>query len=145
MADILHDLPIAAPAARVFEMVSAPSGLDRWWSLHAEGTPEVGATYALDFGPGYEDWRARVTSCEPSRTFELQLVTAMPDWEGTRIRFELDATGPASTQLRFAHSGWPSATEHYRVSSYCWAMYLRLLRRNVETGEVVPYAERLDA
>jgi len=93
VADILHDLPIAAPAARVFEMVSAPSGLDRWWSLHAEGTPEAGATYALDFGPGYVDWRARVTSCEPSRTFELQLVTAMPDWERTRIRFELDAAG----------------------------------------------------
>jgi hypothetical protein len=29
-------------------------------------------------------------------------------------------------------------------SSYCWAMYLRLLRRNVEAGEVVPYAQRLD-
>ncbi len=85
-----------------------------------------------------------LTSCEPSRTFELQLVTAMPDWEGTRIRFELEATGPALTQLRFAHSGWPSATAHYRVSSYCWAMYLRLLRRHVETGEIVPYAQRLD-
>ena len=145
MADILHDFPIAAPPARVFEAVSTPAGLDRWWSRGADGRPERGATYALDFGPGYDDWQARVTACEPSHTFELELVKAIPDWIGTRVRFELAPASPASTQLRFAHLGWPTASEHYRVSSYCWAMYLRLLRRNVETGEVVPYAERLDA
>jgi uncharacterized protein YndB with AHSA1/START domain len=144
VTDILHDLPIAASAPRVFEAVSTPAGLDRWWSLHAEGNPRRGATYALDFGPGYDDWRASVTEVEPSRTFELELVTAMPDWVGTRVRFELEPVSAGSTQLRFAHLGWPRTTEHYRVSSYCWAMYLRLLRRNVETGEVVPYAQRLD-
>ena len=31
------------------------------------------------------------------------------------------------------------------TSTFCWAMYLRLLKRFVEAGEVVPYAERLDA
>jgi uncharacterized protein YndB with AHSA1/START domain len=143
MADILHDLPIAAPAARVFEMVSTPGGLDRWWSLRSEGKPHVGAVYALDFGPGYQ-WSARVSRCETMRAFELTLVDAMPDWVGTRVRFTLDAPSSASTQLHFTHEGWPSATEHYRISSYCWAMYLRLLRRTVEIGEVVPYEQRLD-
>jgi hypothetical protein len=33
---------------------------------------------------------------------------------------------------------------HYRTSSFCWAMYLRLLKRYVEHGEVVPYEKRLD-
>lgn len=143
MTDILHDLPIAVPATKLFEAVSTPAGLDRWWSLHAEGTPGAGALYTLDFGPGYQ-WSARVSRCEPVRAFELTLVDAMPDWVGTRVRFELEASAPDRTQLHFAHLGWPSATEHYRVSSYCWAMYLRLLRRTVEIGEVVPYAQRLD-
>jgi uncharacterized protein YndB with AHSA1/START domain len=144
VADILHDLPLAVSPARVFEAVSAPAGLDRWWSLHATGRPERGATYTLDFGPGASDWRARVTACAPSRTFELEVVDAMPDWVGTRVCFELEPSAAASTQLRFAHLGWPGVTTHYRVSSYRWAMYLRLLRRNVETGEVVPYPQRLD-
>ena len=42
----------------------------------------------------------------------------------------------------FSHTGWPSANEHFRVSSYCWAMYLRVLRRYLEHGEVVPYEQR---
>jgi uncharacterized protein YndB with AHSA1/START domain len=128
----------------VFEAVSTPAGLDRWWSLRSGGAPEPGAAWVLDFGLGHDDWRARVSACRAPRTFELELVRAMPDWVGTRVRFELEESAGGNTRLRFAHAGWPAVTEHYRVSSYCWAMYLRLLRRNVETGEVVPYAQRLD-
>jgi uncharacterized protein YndB with AHSA1/START domain len=142
MADILHDFPVFAPAARVFETVSTPAGLDRWWTITSSGAPEVGAEYALDFGPEYQ-WRARVSACEPNRLFELQLTRAMDDWLGTRVRFDLTETNGA-TQVRFAHLGWPDSTEHYRVSSFCWAMYLRLMKRNVEQGEVVPYEQRLD-
>ncbi len=142
--DILHDLPVHVPPARVFEMVSTPAGLDRWWTRHAEGAPAPGAEYTLDFGPGYQ-WRARVTDHDPPRTFELELVEAMPDWQGTRVRFALEEPAPGRTALRFAHRDWASATAHYRGSSYCWALYLRLLRRTLETGEVVPYEQRLDA
>jgi Activator of Hsp90 ATPase homolog 1-like protein len=30
-----------------------------------------------------------------------------------------------------------------KISSYCWAMYLRILKRYVEFGEEVPYEKRL--
>jgi hypothetical protein len=36
------------------------------------------------------------------------------------------------------------SNDHFRISCYCWPMYLRLLRRHIEHGEVVPYADRLD-
>jgi hypothetical protein len=42
------------------------------------------------------------------------------------------------------HTGWPDAGEHYRTSSHCRALYLRILRRFVEHGETVPYADRLN-
>jgi uncharacterized protein YndB with AHSA1/START domain len=142
MADILHDFPIAAPAARVFAAVSTPAGLDEWWTLRSAGRPATGERWRLDFGPGYE-WTAVVRHCEPAATFELELVDAMPDWAGTRVRFDL-AEADGSTALRFAHTRWPSATEHFRVSSFCWAMYLRVLRRFVEHGERVPYDRRLE-
>jgi hypothetical protein len=76
--------------------------------------------------------------------FELELVEADDDWTGTRLGFTLEESGGV-TQVRFHHMGWPESNEHYRVSCYCWAMYLRLLRRYVEQGEVVEYEVRLDA
>jgi hypothetical protein len=45
----------------------------------------------------------------------------------------------------FYHLCWPEANEHWRVSNYCWAMYLRILKRYLESGESVAYEKRLDA
>jgi len=142
MPDILHDLPIRTSASAVFDMATVPARLDEWWTLRSEGEPNLGATYALFFGDAY-DWRARVTASEPGKHFELELTDALPDWVGTRVSFKLEETGDV-TLLRFAHTGWPSASEHYRVSNCCWAMYLRILRRHLEHGERVPYDRRLD-
>lgn len=142
MPDILQDLPIRAPIERVFEAVSTPDGLNQWWTETCAGTPAVGAEYALGFGADYQ-WRAVVTQCAAPTQFEFTLTYSDADWNGTRVSFAL-ISSDGGTQLRFAHTGWPTANEHYRISSHCWAMYLRLLRRALEFGETVPYAIRLE-
>jgi uncharacterized protein YndB with AHSA1/START domain len=142
MADILQDLPISAPVRDVFNAVATPRGLDEWWSLSSSGSPTLGAEYSLDFGPDYQ-WKARVVECVPDKVFELELTEAMPDWMHSRVRFELEDRGK-DTWVRFSHRGWPEASEHYRISTHCWAMYLRVLRRHLEHGERVAYADRLN-
>jgi len=143
MADIIHEFPINAPAEKVFAMFSTPEGLDRWWTKSSAGNAAEHAVYKLSFGPGY-DWRAKVTRCAPSTAFELQMTDAQEDWKGTRVGCELTSDGASATRVRFYHTGWPEPNEHWRVSCYCWAMYLRILKRNLEHGESVPYERRLD-
>ena len=87
--------------------------------------------------------RATPARVAPNR-FELKMIDADADWSGTTVGFDLEPSA-RGTQVRFAHRGWRDANEHYRVSSHCWAMYLRLLRRHLEEGEFVPYERRLDA
>jgi uncharacterized protein YndB with AHSA1/START domain len=142
MADILHDFPIFAPPERVFEAISTPAGLDGWWTKRSAGEPVPETTYALGFGPGY-DWEAAVRSAVPGETIEWEFTTADADWLGTRVGFHLTPRD-GFTQVRFHHRGWPEPNDHYRTSSFCWAMYLRILKRGVEHGEVVPYEQRLD-
>jgi uncharacterized protein YndB with AHSA1/START domain len=142
MPDILQDFPIKAEPARVFAAVSTPEGLDRWWTETCSGQPGLGARYDLGFGPSYH-WVATVSQCEPGSLFELTFTQADDDWRGTRVGFQLAPTS-SGTQVRFYHLGWPEANEHYRISCHCWALYLRLLRRWLEFGETVPYADRLD-
>jgi uncharacterized protein YndB with AHSA1/START domain len=142
MADILQDFPIKAPPDRVFKAVSDPAMLDRWWTMRSSGAPVVGSTYDLDFGPDYA-WRAAVTKSVPGVAFELQLTHADRDWVGSRVGFELSPSS-GGTHVRFYHRGWPEPNDHYRISTHCWAMYLRILRRHLEHGESVPYHDRLD-
>jgi uncharacterized protein YndB with AHSA1/START domain len=142
MADIFQDFPVKASPARVYQAVSSPQGLDSWWTKTSAGQPVEGAQYELGFGPEY-DWRAVVTRCVEESEFELQMVLADADWMGTRVGFRLANEGE-TTSVRFYHTGWPSLNDHYRVSCHCWALYLRLLRRYVEHGELVPYETRLE-
>lgn len=143
MADIYQDFPIKSPVNRVYDAVSTPPGLDLWWTKRSSGQAVEGAEFELWFGPDY-DWRAKVTRAVPGMEFELQMVRADPDWLHTRVGFRLEDRG-ATTQVHFYHTGWPEPNEHWRISCHCWAMYLRILRRNLERGEVVPYEKRLDA
>jgi uncharacterized protein YndB with AHSA1/START domain len=142
MPDILHDFPIKAPRDRVFRAMSTPRGLDSWWTQRSAGEPREDAEYELGFGPEFK-WRARVARYVPDTAFELQMVDADKDWVGTRVGFRLEDRGE-TTWVRFHHAGWPDINQHYRVSCNCWAMYLRILRRNLEHGESVPYESRLD-
>ncbi len=143
MADIYHQFPIKATADQVFEAVSTPSGLDAWWTLRSSGQPEKGAAYELWFGPDF-DWRAVVSRCVPGKEFELEITSADKDWLGTRVGFVLTENEGVTT-VRFYHAGWPEPNEHFHISSYCWATYLRLLKRYVERGEIVEYGDRDEA
>ena len=140
MADIFHDFPIKAPIDAVFRAVSTPEGLDSWWSNRTSGELAHGAEYNLWFDPQY-DWLAVVSKYVPPTDFELEMTRSSDDWMGTRVGFQLNEN-EGITHVRFHHTGWPEANDHYRGSSFCWALYLRLLKRYVENGEVVPYQER---
>ena len=142
MPDIRHDLLVRAPLASVWRALVTPAGLDAWWTLRSAGEPVLGADYELDFGPGYV-WRGSVQRCEPERALEWEIRDAHEDWEGTRVGFELEES-EGRTQVRFHHAGWKQAGAHYRGSCYCWAMYLRVMKRHVEHGEWVDYGERLE-
>jgi len=72
------------------------------------------------------------------------MTQADPDWLGTRVGFRLEGRAD-TTRVGFYHTGWPTPNEHWRISCYCWAMYLRILWRHLEHGEEVPYERRLDA
>lgn len=142
MPEILHDLPIRAPRTELWPLVSTPAGLDAWWTLDSEGEAREGVVWRLGFGPGFQ-WRGRVLGCEPGSLLAWEVTLADADWTGTRVSIRLEA-GQGATLLRFEHTGWREANDHFRTTSCCWAQYLRILRQHAETGRIVPYASRLD-
>lgn len=142
MPDIYHYFPVNTSPEKVFECISTPEGLDRWWSKSSTGKPALGELYRLDFGPGYR-WDAVVSKIVHGKEFELTMTHSDSDWTGSKVGFTLTVKDNA-TEVHFYHTGWKEDNEHYRISNFCWAMYLRILKRNLEFGEEVPYENRLN-
>jgi uncharacterized protein YndB with AHSA1/START domain len=142
MVDIFHYFPINASPEKVFECISTPKGIDTWWSEEAKGKVGLREVYELFFGEDYH-WAGIVSKYTPSTEFELTMTKSDDDWAGSKLGFRL-IDKDRFTQVEFYHIGWKEDNEHYRISNYCWAMYLRLLKRYIEHNEQVPYEQRLD-
>lgn len=140
--DIIHEFEINASLEMVFTTISTPEGLDKWWTKEASGKPGLNETYQLGFGPGY-NWAGTVTAYSPNQEFELTISHSESDWNGTKVHFLIREIND-KVRVQFAHKGWPESNEHYRISCYCWAMYLRVMRRHLEHNEFVAYENRLD-
>jgi uncharacterized protein YndB with AHSA1/START domain len=137
---IYHDLVIKASTQAVYEAVTDPGKLCDWWTLNCSGHPELGAEYNFYFSPQY-DWFGKVMKCEPERTFHIKMTKSDSDWEPTSFGFDLQEN-EGGVQLKFWHVGWPQCNDHYRRSSYCWAMLLHGLKNYIEKGVIVPFEER---
>lgn len=143
MYDIYHDLTIRCSKAELLSTCSSPKGLDSWWTKSSEGKAELGESYRFYFDPDY-DWYARVIE-KTDNSVGFEFTDADKDWKGTRLFFRIESLEPNLQWLRFEHLGWPELNDHYKRSSFCWAMYLRLMKRYIERGEIVEYEERNDS
>ncbi|MDA1029280.1 MAG: SRPBCC domain-containing protein [Bacteroidetes bacterium] len=140
MADLVFRFPIHAPAAAVFSAVASPEGLAAWWTLSSKGEIKQGAEYSFYFSDEFR-WKGVLSEVTSNKRVKWTFTDAEPDWTNTTLSFDLSQEGEW-TWLEFRHANWGSESTHFRVSSYCWAMYLRHLKRYVEDGIVVAYDKR---
>jgi len=138
--DIYHDLTIDAPLTKVFDAVSRPEHLIKWWPLTCSGNPQPGGEYNFFFGPEY-NWFGKVTSMVPGKSFHIKMTHADEDWDPTSFGFDLQEEN-GMVLVQFWHVGWPACNGHFKRSSYCWALLLNGLKNYVEKEIVIPFEER---
>jgi uncharacterized protein YndB with AHSA1/START domain len=137
---IYHDVQIKATAAEVFDAISNPDKLINWWPLKCSGKSQMGATYNFYFDPEY-DWLAEVVKCETNLTIHYKMMKADKDWSPTSFGFDLEQKQNAIL-AKFWHTGWPECNDHFRRSSFCWALLLNGLKNYVEHGIIIPFEDR---
>ena len=138
--DIYHDFIINASINKVYAAISEPEHLINWWPLKCSGKPVVGEEYNFYFTPEY-DWYAKVIKVAFSNQFYLKMTKADQDWNSTTFGFDLDEVDN-KVQVKFHHIGWPERNDHFRRSSFCWAMLLKGLKDYIEKGKIIPFEER---
>ena len=84
---------------------------------------------------------AEVIKCENNQTIHFKMKEADEDWTPTSFGFDLEPQQNAIL-IKFWHTGWPSCNDHFRRSSFCWALLLNGLKNYVEQGIIVPFEDR---
>lgn len=137
---IYHDLWIDSPIEKVFQAISNPSELINWWPKACKGESELNGTYNFFFTPEY-DWYGKVIKYQENQSFHIKMTDSDEDWNPTTFGFDLSRDS-GKTKVNFWHIGWPFCNDHFKRSSFCWAILLQGLKNYVENGAIVPFEER---
>ena len=140
MADILHQIPIAAAPKRVLVAITTQGGLRKWWTADCEAKPEVGAVDVFRFEDGAVEFRFQVDEQTPSHVAWtcVEGPKVPPEWVGTRVVFDLSPDG-TGTVLRFGHLGWRSVDGGYAQCNTVWGELMHRLRTQAEGKPTEPY------
>jgi uncharacterized protein YndB with AHSA1/START domain len=138
------ELAIVAPRVRVFTALTSLEGLVGWWASKATGSGSNGATFDLSFAGLDETITMRVdTAVVPSAVAWTCLNhTGLPDWEGTKLVFELREQPDDSTLLKFRHIGLVPQLDCFEQCRAGWEHYLSSLKSYAEQGQGNPFDGR---
>ena len=87
MIDIHHQIKIGAPAAQVYGALTSVDGLAQWWTKTTSGSSKAGEKLQFRFDEHLIEMR--VDGLEKNKRVEWRCTKATPDWNDTRVTFEL--------------------------------------------------------
>src|SRR5436305_1007560 len=138
MANIVHQLEVHAPAAKVREAVTTEAGLGAFWTDQVRAEPSVGSKAWFGFGPNAEiSFTFEVTAIADDRV-EWTCLDGPDEWVGTTVRWQLTPTDHGTT-VRFEHRDWRTADGELGQCSYTWAQILNRLSSYVADGTADPF------
>ena len=137
MAEILHQLMIKAPTARVYQALIEQKSLAGWWTKYARCEARLGSIAEFDLEGGQIKLRLKILKLLPGRAVVWHCLAGPSEWIGTQINFDLLPKGE-QTQLNFSHRGWRGMAASLPHYNFEWARYLLSLRAFIEKGKGFP-------
>jgi uncharacterized protein YndB with AHSA1/START domain len=128
------------PAKAVFEAVSTPQGLRRWWSENLTGSANPGDELRLEFVGGAHEARIRLESAREPALAKWHVVQHRPlnEWDGTALVFSISPWGAEKSELEFRYAGRGPQCDCYEACVGGWDHYLGSLKQYAELGKVTP-------
>jgi uncharacterized protein YndB with AHSA1/START domain len=139
--DFMWVKTVAASPEQVLAALTTPEGVAGWWGTTSGSAGAVGDVLEVGFGTS-RVITMDVASLEPGRIeWFVERALHTPEWDGTRIVFELSPKAGDGTELRFRHVGLTPQFECYEMCHAGWTHYLASLAAYAERGVGDPYRE----
>jgi uncharacterized protein YndB with AHSA1/START domain len=124
---------LSAPPEMVLAALRTPKAVTDWWGP-ASGSADVGGTFEVSFESHKQ---VIVLHVEPGQegqvVWSVEATPLTPEWVGTRIVFDVAASGDGSV-LHFRHHGLTPQLECFDMCHAGWTHYLGSLVSYVDTG-----------
>jgi uncharacterized protein YndB with AHSA1/START domain len=128
---------IGAPPEKVLAALRTAQGITDWWGP-TTGSADVGGTFEVSFENHRQVIVLGVEPAEEGRVvWAVKETPLTPEWVGTTIVFDVNASGDGAT-LHFRHHGLTPQLECFDMCHAGWTHYLRSLVSYVDTGEGQP-------
>ena len=137
-------LRIKAPPECVFDAVTTLKGLRGWWTSRVSGSPAAqGGDVRFEFEGLDEYIVMRVDGAErPTSVLWTCVVhTGLDDWNGTQVRFQVEACKDGECELAFEHVGLTPKLDCYEDCEAGWGHFLSSLVTYVERGKGTPFCK----
>jgi uncharacterized protein YndB with AHSA1/START domain len=129
--DSLHEIPISAPASKVFDAWTTKDGLRSWWTTDVTTPNSSDGNYVFAFDGGKVKFHFRIVEEVAGVSARWLGVrgTDMPDeWVGTEIDVRISPADQGRTRLQFAHRNWRSIEGAYCACNTTWGELMFRLR-----------------
>jgi uncharacterized protein YndB with AHSA1/START domain len=110
--DVTQAVEVDAPPERVWQFLTDPAELRRWWPDAAQLEPRVGGRVVLDFGPG--DVSGEITTWEPPTALGFTWVPSNMPGVALHVAFTVVDLGEGRSRVSVVHSGFEQAPAEAR-------------------------------
>jgi uncharacterized protein YndB with AHSA1/START domain len=139
MPDILHEVTIEGSPDKIYQALTEKAGLAAWWTTRTiAAKPEVGSVSEFHFShPAEFVIKMGISQLEPGKKVYWNAVQGAPDWQGTRVTWDLESVDNG-TKVLLGHRDYASYGGSFASVSYNWAWFLTSLKQYIETGVGTP-------
>jgi uncharacterized protein YndB with AHSA1/START domain len=121
--DVTQAVEVDAPPDRVWQLLTDPAELPRWWPDAAELEPRIGGRVVLNFGPGAVS--GEITRWEPPTALGFTWVQSNRPEVELHVSFTVDDLGDGRSRVSVVHSGFERAPAGVREEVVGgWANFL---------------------
>lgn len=139
MADIVKEFTVETSPQRVWDALTSPDKIARWWTDDLSVTPEIGSLAEFRFRQGTVVIQFEVAQLV--RDEKVRWITrqgpSTGHWAGTSVTWQLEPVHNG-TRVVFKHERFIQADERFEITSAWWEHFLVSLKSYLETGKGTP-------
>jgi uncharacterized protein YndB with AHSA1/START domain len=110
--DVNQAVEVEAPPDRVWQLLTDPAELPRWWPDAAQLEPRVGGRVVLNFGPGAVS--GEITTWEPPSLLGFTWEASNMPGVQLHVSFTVDDLGDGRSRVSVLHTGFEGAPAEAR-------------------------------